>query len=120
MIDAHDDREAMVLVLVPRALDGAEQRATPIRLEVGRHIEGLISKAITGTTGVTDLVAGARAAHDVAWRQALAYWWGEGVDTAPEVVPNAAIGTPLAAVDPRPPPADAIDAAQSAMPDHSL
>lgn len=64
-----------------------------------------------------------RAGARPAWgrRQVLAAadaWWGEGVDTAPLPVSNAAIGTPLAAVDPRPPPADAIDAAQSAMPDH--
>lgn len=51
-----------------------DNRTTPLQLEVGKHIEGLISKVITGTTGVTDIVAGARAAHDVAWRQALTYW----------------------------------------------
>lgn len=48
--------------------------SSPIQLEVGKHIEGLISKAITGTTGTTDIVAGARAAHDIAWRQSLTYW----------------------------------------------
>ena len=51
-----------------------DNRTTPLQLEVGKHIEGLISKVVTGTTGVTDIVAGARAAHDVAWRQALTYW----------------------------------------------
>lgn len=51
-----------------------DNRTTPLQLEVAKHIEGLLSKALTGTTGVTDIVAGARAAHDVAWRQSLTYW----------------------------------------------
>lgn len=51
-----------------------DNRASPLQLEVAKHIEGLLSKAISGTTGVTDIVAGARAAHDVAWRQSLTYW----------------------------------------------
>ena len=45
-------------------------------------------------------------------REAMAAWWGE-VDSAVAPVSNAAIGTPLAAVDVRPPPADAADTAQS-------
>lgn len=50
------------------------QRATPLQLEAIRHIEELISKAISGSTGVTDIVAGARASHEVAWMQSLTYW----------------------------------------------
>lgn len=46
---------------------------------------------------------------------AMAAWWGE-VDTGAVVGSNAAIGTPLAAVDVRPLPADAADPAQSERP----
>jgi hypothetical protein len=50
------------------------QRATPLQLEVAKHIEALISKALNGTTGVTDIVAGSRAAQQVAWQQSLTFW----------------------------------------------
>lgn len=50
------------------------QRATPLQLEAIQHIEQLISKVISGSTGVTDIVAGARAAHEVAWMQSLTFW----------------------------------------------
>jgi len=49
-------------------------RATPLQLEVARFLEGNLSKAINGTTGVTDIVAGARAAHETAWKQSLSFW----------------------------------------------
>ena len=47
---------------------------SPLQLEAIKHIEGLISKAINGTTGVTDIVAGSRAAQQVAWQQSLTFW----------------------------------------------
>ncbi len=50
------------------------QRATPLQLEAIQHIEQLISKVVSGSTGVTDIVAGARAAHEVAWMQSLTFW----------------------------------------------
>ncbi len=48
--------------------------SSPLQLEAIKHIEGLLSKAINGTTGVTDIVAGSRAAQEVAWMQSLTYW----------------------------------------------
>lgn len=48
--------------------------ATPLQLEAIKHIEGLLSKAVNGTTGVTDIVAGSRASQEVAWMQSLTYW----------------------------------------------
>lgn len=48
--------------------------ATPLQLEAIKHIEGLISKIVNGTTGVTDIVAGSRASQEVAWMQSLTYW----------------------------------------------
>ena len=48
--------------------------ATPLQLEAIRHIEASVSKAINGTTGVTDIVAGSRAAQEVAWMQSLTFW----------------------------------------------
>lgn len=51
-----------------------DNRATPLQREALEHLEALLSKAINGTTGVTDLVAGARAAHDTAFRQSLTFW----------------------------------------------
>jgi len=48
--------------------------ATPLQLEAIKHIEGLISKEINGTTGVTDIVAGSRASQEVAWMQSLTFW----------------------------------------------
>lgn len=50
------------------------QRATPLQLEAIKHIEQLISKIISGSTGVTDIVPGARASHEVAWMQSLTFW----------------------------------------------
>jgi len=51
-----------------------DQRATPLQREVLQHLEGLLSKAINGSTGVSDLVAGARAAHQVAYAQSFTFW----------------------------------------------
>jgi phage gp29-like protein len=48
--------------------------SSPLQLEAIKHIEGLLSKAVNGTTGVTDIVAGSRAAQQVAWMQSLTYW----------------------------------------------
>lgn len=48
--------------------------SSPLQLEAIKHIEGLLSKAVNGTTGVTDIVAGSRAAQQVAWQQSLTYW----------------------------------------------
>ncbi len=51
-----------------------DSTATPLQLEAIKHIEALVSKAINGTTGVTDIVAGSRAAQEVAWMQSLTFW----------------------------------------------
>ncbi len=51
-----------------------DQRATPLQREVLQHLEGLLSKLINGSTGVRDLVAGARAAHQVAYAQSFTFW----------------------------------------------
>ncbi len=51
-----------------------DQRATPLQREVLQHLEGLLSKAINGSTGVSDLVAGSRAAHQVAYAQSFTFW----------------------------------------------
>lgn len=50
------------------------QRNTPLQREVALHIEGLLSKLVNGSTGVTDIVAGARAAHEVAYAQSYTPW----------------------------------------------
>lgn len=50
------------------------QKATPLQLDAIQHIEALLSKLVNGTTGVTDIVAGSRAAQEVAWMQSLTYW----------------------------------------------
>ncbi len=49
-------------------------RVSPLQLEVARFLEASLSKAVVGTTGVTDIVAGARAAHETAWKQSLTHW----------------------------------------------
>lgn len=51
-----------------------DSASSPLQLEAIKHIEGLVSKAVNGTTGVTDIVAGSRAAQQVAWMQSLTYW----------------------------------------------
>lgn len=48
--------------------------STPLQLEAIKHIEGLLSKAVNGTTGVTDIVSGSRASQEVAWMQSLTFW----------------------------------------------
>ena len=48
--------------------------STPLQLEAIKHIEALVSKVVNGTTGVTDIVAGSRAAQEVAWMQSLTFW----------------------------------------------
>jgi len=48
--------------------------SSPLQLEAIRHLEALLSKLVNGTTGVTDIVAGSRAAQQVAWMQSLTFW----------------------------------------------
>ncbi len=51
-----------------------DQRATPLQREALEHLERLLSKLVNGSTGVTDLTAGARAAHQVAYAQSHTFW----------------------------------------------
>lgn len=51
-----------------------DQRNTPLQREALEHLERLLSKLINGSTGVTDIVAGARAAHETAYRQSFTFW----------------------------------------------
>lgn len=48
--------------------------SSPLQLEAIKHLEALLSKLVNGTTGVTDIVAGSRAAQQVAWMQSLTFW----------------------------------------------
>lgn len=48
-----------------------EVPAQPHQILTADKVNELISKAINGTTGVTDIVAGARASHEVAMEQSL-------------------------------------------------
>lgn len=48
-----------------------EMPANPAQILTSDKVDAYLSKAINGTTGVTDIVAGARSAHEVAARQAM-------------------------------------------------
>ena len=48
-----------------------EMPANPAQILTSDKVDAYLSKAINGTTGVTDIVAGARASHEVAARQAM-------------------------------------------------
>jgi hypothetical protein len=51
-----------------------DQRATPLQREALEHLERLLSKLLNGSTGVSDVVAGARASHQVAYAQSFTFW----------------------------------------------
>jgi len=47
---------------------------TPTQILTQQQVDALMSKAINGTSGVTDIVAGSRASQEVAERRTLTYW----------------------------------------------
>lgn len=54
-----------------------EVPANPHQIITSDKVNELLSKAINGTTGVTDIVAGARASHETAAKQALTPYRGD-------------------------------------------
>lgn len=59
-----------------------EVPANPAQILTSDKVDAYISKAINGTTGVTDIVAGARSAHETAAKQAMTPYRADCRDVA--------------------------------------